>query len=253
MKLFEKQLVFRKIWPALFILSYLLLSYYYFGGWWNSSLGTVLMLFFAYQIWGKYFTSVTGIKINIAIFLKSLVLAVVLTLASWFIMQYLGNKNGTGFMFSSWKNYYHDVFYVLNEEIILGAVLLFYLVKKQNIPPLPASVFLAVAFSFVHYIFYRWIFDETGILQITTLLTLFLVGIVRNNLILQTGHIAYSWALHFSWMVVMFGNHHFYLANNERVTEPARFNQFLGSTEMLVIAIFLAVLSIISVKKNLKF
>ena len=67
---------------------------------------------------------------------------------------------------------------------------------------------------------------------------------MRNSLILQTGHIGYSWALHFGWMVVMFGSKHIDLNSNLRVTEPERFNLYLGSIEMLGISIVLAGLSL---------
>ena len=86
---------------------------------------------------------------------------------------------------------------------------------------------------------------DRGILEITTLLTLFFVGFVRNSLILWTGHIGYSWALHFGWMVIMFGSMHIDLTTNLRVTEPNRFNLYLGSIEMLIISIIIAGLSLV--------
>jgi hypothetical protein len=103
-----------------------------------------------------------------------------------------------------------------------------------------ASICLAVVFSLIHYIFYRWIFADKGILSISTLITLFLVGIVRNSLIIHSGHIGYSWALHFGWIAIMFGSSHTYLKTNMYVTEPERFNLYLGSPEMLIISIVMA-------------
>jgi hypothetical protein len=75
------------------------------------------------------------------------------------------------------------------------------------------------------------------LIGITTLTTLFLVGFVRNSLIFQTGHIGYSWALHFGWMAVMFGSIHVDLETGSKLTELRPFNLYLGSVEMLVTSI----------------
>jgi hypothetical protein len=127
----------------------------------------------------------------------------------------------------------------------MGAILLFALVNKRKMKPIIASIGLAVFFALIHFIFYMWIFKERGIIGVSTLSTLFLVGFIRNSLIFQTGHIGYSWALHFGWMVIMFGSMHIDLNSNLRVTEPERFNLYLGSIEMFVISIVIAGLSLI--------
>jgi hypothetical protein len=103
-----------------------------------------------------------------------------------------------------------------------------------------AALGLAVFFSLIHFVFYRWIFLDGGILGIQTLITLFLVGFVRNSLILQTGHIGYSWALHFGWMAIMFGSSHTYINSNMPLKESESFNLYLGSTEMLILSLILA-------------
>ncbi len=81
---------------------------------------------------------------------------------------------------------------------------------------------------------------DRAVIGISTLITLFLVGFVRNSLIIQTGHIGYSWALHFGWIAIMFGSSHTDLNTNMLVTEPEGFNLYLGSTEMLIISIIMA-------------
>ena len=226
-------------------LSYLLLSYNFFGGWWNSSLGTVAIIILSYLVWNKDFLYRTGLKMRPVVILKSIVFAAVLTSVTYLLMKYIANKEGVFIEFTDWTNYYHDVFYVLNEEIVLGAIPLFLLVDKWKQKPLIASVILALLFSVIHFVFYRWVFLDRGIIQISTLITLFFVGIIRNNLIITTGHIGYSWALHFSWIVIMFGSAHQFISDNSRVTEPDRFNMYLGSYELLVISTILVVLSII--------
>jgi len=226
-------------------LSYLLLSYNYFEGWWNSSLGTVGIIIFSYLIWGKDFLYRSGLKMRPVVILKSIVFAAVLTSVTYLLMKYIANKEGVFIEYTDWRSYYHDIFYVLNEEIVLGAIPLFLLVDKWKQKPLIASVILALLFSVIHFVFYRWVFLDRGIIQISTLVTLFFVGIIRNNLIITTGHIGYSWALHFSWIVIMFGSAHQFIADNSRVTEPDRFNMYLGSYELLIISTILVVLSII--------
>ena len=233
-------------------LSYGFLSYNYFGGWWNSSVGTIAIIILSYLIWNKDFLYHSGLKIKAVAILKSVIAAVLLTSLTFLIMTYIANREGVLVIFTNWRNYYHDIFYVLNEEIILGAMPLILLVDRWKLKPVFASVVLALVFALIHFVFYKWIFNDRGIIQISTLLTLFLVGIIRNNLIISTGHIGYSWALHFSWMAIMFGSAHQFIADNSRLTEPNRFNLYLGSYELLIISTILAGFSIIHMLKRVQ-
>ncbi len=235
---------------SLLVISYALLSYNYFPGWWYSSLGTLAIVFLTFLLWNDNFLKRTGLKISIREIINSLILAVLLILAALVIMKYIASQHSISIKFTNWRNYYHDIFYVLNEEIVLGAIPLWFMIRKLKMKPLIASLSLAVAFAIVHYVFYKWVFLERGTIQITTLLSLFFVGIIRNNLIIQTGHIGYSWALHFSWMAVMFGSAHSYLTTDEWLTEPVRFNTYLGSYEMLGISAILLAGSLISIKRT---
>lgn len=230
---------------SLLILLYLLFSYYYFKGWWYSSIGSVLIISISYLIWGKAFLKQIGLQLNIPILAKSLILTVVIASCSLLLMKYIGNRENIRIEFNNWRDYYHVCFYVLNEEIVVGAILLFSMLNKWRIRPLVASLCLAVFFSLVHFIFYKWIFADKGVIGISTSLTLFLVGFVRNNLIIQTGHIGYSWALHFGWVAIMFGSSHSYLSTNMPLAEYESFNLYLGSLEMLIISFILAVVSLI--------
>jgi len=234
----------------LLLLSYGLLSYFFFGGWWNSSLGTLLILFFSYLVWKRDFLKQTGLQLKLSTILKSLLLAALTFVFSWLMMKYIAGKHDVVISTGNWQNYYHDVFYILNEEIVIGAILLFAMVGKWNFRPLVAALVLAVFFALIHFVFYKWIFNDRGNLSFMTLATLFLVGFVRNSLILQTGHIGYSWALHFGWMAVMFGSNHMFLAENTNVAEYDRFNYYLGSYEMLIVSILLAGLILLYWKKK---
>ncbi len=133
-------------------------------------------------------------------------------------MKYIGSKNNISIQISNWKNYFHTLFYTINEEIVLGAIGLFILVKVKKIRPLLASILLVVAFSLIHFIFYQWIFDDRDTIHLFAVITLFLIAFVRNNLILSYGHIGYSWALHFGWIAIMLACHHLHTENQVRLT-----------------------------------
>lgn len=235
----------RNISFLLLVLSYILFSYNLFGGWWNSSVGSLLILFFGYLIWNKGFPAHLGVRVNLKTIGKSIILAIIVTICAYLLMNYIANRQGVLIRITDWRNYFHDIFYILNEEIVIGAILLFTLVNQIKIRPLIASILLALFFALIHFVFYMWIFSDRGVIGVSALVTLFLIGFVRNSLILQTNHIGYSWALHFGWMVIMFGSMHIDLQNDMRVTEPDRFNLYLGSTEMLIVSIIITGLSLI--------
>jgi hypothetical protein len=238
---------------SLLIISHLVFSYNYLPGWWYSSIGTVFILTFSYLIWKREFLLVTGLKISP----KSIMLAMAFTgftiIVSIIYIKYIGKGIGAGLKIGDLRNYFHDVFYILNEEIMLGGIIIYLMTKKLRVPPLITSLLLACLFSVIHFVFYKWIFDDRGIITLTTLASLFLVGFVRNNLIIATGHISYSWALHFGWISVMFGSSVFWLDSGIELSEREKFNSLVGSVEMLVIAGFLAILSLaLLLKRSVK-
>jgi hypothetical protein len=227
----SKNLIF-----IILIISYAFLNYNFFNGWWYSLIGTFSILLLGWFIWKENSLRRMGLNINAGIIIKSLLLAIVLSMAALLIMRHIAGGRGITIRYTDWRNYFHDIFYVLNEEIILGALPLIWMIKKKKLSPLYASLILAIFFSIIHFIFYKWIFLDRGNMHIMTLLTLFFVGVVRNNLILQTGHIGYSWALHFSWIAIMFGTTHIYNSDETWLSELTRFNTYLGSVEMLIIS-----------------
>jgi hypothetical protein len=226
---------------SLLCLVYVLFSYSFLGDWLYSSIGSVLIVLLGYLIWGNGFLRKIGLPSNLLTIAKSILLAAIIAACSFLILKYIGGKYNIRIGYYNWRDYYHVMFYVLNEEIVLGAILLFALVYKWNIMPVAAAIGLAVFFSVLHFIFYKWIFADSGVLGITTLVTLFLVGFVRNCLILQTGHIGYSWGLHVGWVAIMFGSSHTHLQTNMYLAESDAFNLYLGSTEMLIISAIMAV------------
>lgn len=233
----------------LLILSYISLSYLPVFGWWYSSIGTALIVFFSYLLWEKAFLRNIGLSLNLKTVIQSLMLAAIVIVCSLFMMKYIAAKHQVTINYTNWRSYYHDIFYVLNEEIVMGAIVLLVLAPKRKIPSMTASVGLAIFFALIHFVFYKWIFRDRGMIEITTLLTLFFVGFVRNSLIIQTGHIGYSWALHFGWMAVMFGSWHYSPEKNTSLGELAKFNTYLGSIQMLIISGILAIGSLYWTKR----
>ncbi len=225
-------------------ISYGAFSYWYFGGWWNSSLGSILIIFLSYVIWKNAFIEQIGLQLNFTTIIKSVILAVAVILGAYLVMRYISGRHHVVIHYTRWQDYYHDIFYILNEEIMLGAIPLFALIRKKKMKPITASITLALMFSLIHFVLYKWVMHERGSIQVITLVNLFLIGFVRNSLIVLTGHIGYSWALHFGWMVVMFGSLHTNSITYENIIEPDRFNLYLGSVEMLIISLIITTASI---------
>ncbi|UCG28251.1 MAG: hypothetical protein JSV24_02505, partial [Bacteroidales bacterium] len=234
------------------IASYLSFSYYYFDGWWYSGLGTLLIVFFAFRIWPADFLTQTGLKISARKLMYSLILVVILSTGAYILMKSIASENGITIQYETFTNYIHDIFYTLNEEIVLGAVLLGIIRRKfTTLHPAMISLLVAVIFMIFHYIFYRWIFTDSGILMVSTLTSLLFVGILRNNLILFTGHVGYAWAFHASWMAVMFGCNHLYTTDGQLLSELERFNLYLGSPKILPLIAILMLITLYSIiRKN---
>jgi hypothetical protein len=228
----------------LIIATHLSFSYYAFGGWWNSSIGTALIILLSRLLWKENAWAMTGLKMSAQVFSWSLLLSVILIFPSLSIVKKVGENLGIEIWFTHYTWYFHDVFYTLNEEMILGAILLNLLTKQMKFHQLTTSLGVAMIFSLLHFAFYRWIFADRGLIHPLTLISLFLIGFCRNNLIINFGHIGFAWALHFSWMAVMFGSEHFYVDTGRTLSEVERFNLYLGSHEMVFISAVLAILSV---------
>jgi hypothetical protein len=228
------------------IISYLGLNYLPNHGWWISMLGTLFIIFFGRKAWSKNYLQRLGIPQKTLHYFISIVLLIVFTLLTYALIITIVNERNYGFTTASIYKAIHIFFYTLNEEIVLGALLLFSLSNKYNkANPIFISITIAFIFAIMHYIFYRWIFpgEAQGILSFFTITTLFVVGVLRNNLILKFGHIGYSWAVHYSWMLIMFGCAIYYKTNNILLSETERFNIFIGNKITFIAALVTAVLT----------
>jgi len=241
------------IWVVLVIFSYLGLSYLPVFGWGISFLGSIFIIIFGYKAWPKNFKQKLGILETLSQYLYSFLLLMIFSIFTFFFISYLSELNNYGFAIGNIYNLIHICFYTLNEELILGGLVLLFLknkFKRKN--PIYISLLVALVFSVMHYTFYRWIFqgDAQGVLSSMSLLSLFLVGVIRNNLILKFGHIGYSWALHFSWMAIMFGCSIYDQTSKVSLTQTERFNSLIGNEITIGASIVLVIITTTIISKS---
>ena len=232
-----------KLGPYLVLIIFLLLNYIAAIGWWISSLATLGILLFAYRIWPNDFRNRLGVPTRLVQVIISLSLLIIFLFLAYELMTYIRTQQGLGFSIGFPQNYFHIAFYTLNEEFIVGALLLFSLKKRfAHIHPMHLSWIAALIFAILHIVFYKWIFlpPARGNLTVLTIISLTLVGMIRNNFILSTDHIGYAWTLHFSWMAIMFGCGFYNPETNIYLTEAERFNLFIGNPITLFVGSILA-------------
>lgn len=97
------------------------------------------------------------------------------------------------------------------------------------------AVGVGFAFALLHALFYQFgLFQAPISLSFLAVLGLFLVGTLRNLLILTHGHIAFAWAIHFAWNFHMFNSS--IQTSSSYWGEAERFNKLLGTWEFLAAA-----------------
>jgi len=209
----------------------------------------------ARKCWKNEYLEWIGLRIELKAIFLCLLALIVIVFGSFQLIKFIAWKAGISFIIISFTAFLHIIGYTLNEEIVLGAILLKTMQKRFKIfNQFFISISVAFAFTLLHYIFYRWIFLDKGIICFSSLVSLFAVGAIRNNLILKTGHVGYSWALHVGWVFVMFGFIHTESITGKILSEPDRFNLYLGSYFTVIILAVMAILSfllLIQRRKNI--
>lgn len=134
------------------------------------------------------------------------------------------------------------VFQALNEEIILGSMLLKGLRRRAGgLHPMALVLAGALVFALGHLAFYLSL--GGGALSLAALLSLFAVGLIRNHVILATGHIGYIWALHLGWNAVFFGALYQSADTGDRLSRVEMFNLVMGDPAFVVFITCLTLLS----------
>jgi len=230
------------------------------SGWWLSGIGTLCILACARAAWPGAWATRVGLRMSRVELLRSVgLLAAVTTIASVIVTAIARAKTIT---FDPWITtphevpwYLHTVAQTLNEEMLLGAVLLGGIRRRlPRTSPLRISIGVAAAFALFHLAFYGARTPEMpnyGVLSAATLLALFLVGIVRNNLILATGHVGYAEAVHLGWNAIFLGGAFRWAGEGgAAMTEPERFDAFVGSPAVIVLGAVGAVATAWLLRRN---
>jgi hypothetical protein len=187
-------------------------------------------------------------KSDVVIFLLSTLL---LLIPAYFLVEYLAQKNGYTYSIlifyylkTSGSNfpfhfviavYLYLIFQSLNDEMVVGALLLmglerFFTKLNQNY----IAVLVALVFSVMHQAMYQWnpFITRSG-LTLTTIVGLFFAGIIRNVLILKTRKIFLSWAVHLSFNYIFITSVILDPKTNLGPSEPELFNIVFGNHTML--------------------
>lgn len=237
-------------------------NYLHWG--WNLSLLASIFIILLMRLRNpKNWKQWLGIDFNVKdtwVFLISMSIILVL---SYFLVRYVAGL--TSFVFrpqlfhyqeyyspdfpfqAIWANYLYYIPETFNEEMLVGAMLLFGLERRRkNANHVIIAVFVALVFSLMHQALYKFSPVQPGItLTYTTLATLFFVGVLRNALILKTRKIIYSWAIHLSFNLIFFPGFFIDKATGNLASEPEKFNVAFGNRPMFFLTLALAILSVI--------
>ncbi|MFC2084626.1 hypothetical protein ACFLS9_06190 [Bacteroidota bacterium] len=242
----------KRIVISLIIITFLSTSYEFGISPFLSLFGSICIILLGYSFWGNSWKEWLGFNINKRDLLFSILLFPILIILVFYLIKFISLSNDIVFKSPVDKhgffnlNYIHTVGQTLNEEIVLGALLLFSIKNKYSkLPPLVISILVAFIFSVMHYIFYAWIFipKEAGILSITTLFCLFSIGVLRNSLILKFGHIGFAWVIHLSFNIVFLWSV-YYTAGGQELNEAATFNLIFGSQIMVILSVLFLLFSV---------
>lgn len=232
-------------------------------GWILSLLATSLIFIIMKGLDKKNWRKKLGINFDCNDIWKFLSLTILLLVLSYYVVDYISSIEGYAFKpkifyYKTYPgedypfryvfaNYLYYLPETLNEEMLIGALLLFELERKFiKLNKSIIAIAVAIVFSLMHQGLYRWSPVQTGeLLTFTTILTLFFVGVLRNALILKTRKITFSWAIHLSFNIIFFSGFFIDKQSQLVISEPEKFNLVFGNLSMLLLTALLAFLSVI--------
>lgn len=200
--------------------------------------------------------------------LKFLSLTVLFLLPLYFLIDHLTLYSGYTFevLIFHYKKYFgpdcafhvvigfylYYLFQTLNEEMLIGAILLLGLERRfKNLDQNYINILVALTFSLMHQVLFQLSPGQPGILlKFTTMGSLFFVGILRNVLILKTRKIALSWAVHLSFNLIFYASA--IVEPNTKIfaSETERFNIVFGNYIFFFLAGIFAGASLIIAARN---
>jgi hypothetical protein len=162
----------------------------------------------------------------------------------FYYKTYLGSNYPFHYILAIYLYYLPETF---NEEMLIGALLLMGIERKfKKLDKNFIAIMVALIFSLMHQGLYKWSPVQSGeLLTLTTIVTLFFVGILRNSLILKTRNIALSWAIHLSFNMVFFSGLFINAKTGKSPSESEVFNIVFGNLTMLALTGLLALTSIL--------
>lgn len=212
-----------------FIIAFVFFLPYFLDFWWKFAFSTSIIFLFAHRIWRQQWRYFLGLTIPARDILICAALFGVLFFGFRILIFYQLRKlsiqfHGVGLIWCL-----AVIFQVLNEEIILRAILLRYTSKLLNSANL-ATFLTAAIFSSLHFLFYN---IAQGVhLSNFALIALFFFWLISNRLFLTFNHIGFSYIFHLAWNLTRFTSEYFY--HNQKISEGSLFNQLEGSPVIVV-------------------
>jgi len=212
--------------------------------WWSFPASTLtLLLLFALR-WRRDVARRTGLALGP----YGAVATALLGLSLWLLFRFvlapsIVSARGLELVASPPLRVAEFAFQALNEEIVLGYLLLVPLARWTR-RPVTTAVAVALLFAVLHHLLYRY--GELGMdLAPVTLLALLAVGAVRNAAILLARHVGYAWALHAAWNLVMFSGQWVETSSGRMLKEPEVLDAFLSPPAVIVPACVAAVVLLV--------
>ncbi len=241
-------------------------------GWMFSLLSTILIISFMRIRDPEKWSRKLGINFKKSDILKFVIITMLLSVIAFFIVDFVSMVDGYDFKpklfyYKTYlganypfhyivANYLYYIPETFNEEMLIGALLLMGIERRfEKLNKNYIVVIVALIFSVMHQGLYKWSPVQSGeLLTLTTIATLFFVGVLRNSLILKTRNIALSWAIHLSFNMVFFSGLFINTGNGEFQDEPEVFNIVFGNRTMFILTGLLALTSMIwlNMDKNKK-
>jgi hypothetical protein len=220
---------------------YVLLTY---NVWWAAPAGTLLIVLLARVAWPGKARQVLGLAIPVKALAAALLLACAILAGSFWLTGAIAAGAGVRYvpLYANTRGLtllVHTLGQILNEEVVLGALLLRFMQSRlKTAHPAVLSVVAALAFALLHAAFYGLQPTRApnyGYLAAATLVALFAAGVARNNCILCTRHIGYALALHAGWNIAFMDGLFFTPGSGLELAEPAMFNLVLWDPRMVAV------------------
>jgi hypothetical protein len=211
-----------------------LFSYNIFNGWYYSCVGSIAILIIGLYAWRTDLLNILGLLKGRLLFFSFLIFFPATSFTN-FLGLYLAKANNIEIISKTqlFEVYFHNFFYTLNEEILLGAMPIYWIQKHLKLRSINAIFLLSFYFATFHVIFYFFALFSNSSIHVVTFISLFVSGLLRNMIIIQQKSILGSWMIHFVWANFLWGNLHYF--DNSELSEIQIFGVYLGNYVFLIL------------------